>query len=82
MFEQYIDAAIQQAQCEYLPDEQGFYCEVPVLQGIWATAETADAALAELRSVVQEWVALGLAHDHTIPVLDGIDLNRQQFQHA
>lgn len=75
MLTAYIHAAMHQATYELLPDGEGFYGEIPPLEGVWANATTLEGCREELQHVLEGWIILGLRLGHTIPVIDGIDLN-------
>jgi predicted RNase H-like HicB family nuclease len=75
MLTDYIRAAMHQATYELLPDDEGFYGEIPALEGVWANASTLEMCREELQKVLESWVVLGLRLGHTIPLIDGIDLN-------
>ena len=75
MLTEYIQVAMHQAVYELLPDDEGFYGEVPVLPGVWANASTLEACRDALQKSLEGWVVLGLRLGHSLPVLDGIDLN-------
>ena len=74
MLSEYIAAAMKRATYRILPDDEGYYGEVPELPGVLATAETLEECREQLREVVEEWVSLGLQMGDELPVLDGIDL--------
>lgn len=70
----YLDRAL--AQAEYDKLEDGTFCgRVPSCTGVIAFATTLKECEDKLRSVLEEWVLLGLKLGHTLPVLSGIDLN-------
>ena len=75
MLTDYIQAAMRKAQYEILPDGEGYFSKVPYLQGVWANADTLEACREELQEVLEEWIIVGLRMGHTIPVIDGIELN-------
>ena len=75
MLTAYINAAMHRARYELLPDGEGFYGEIPGLDGVWANATTLEQCRDELQSVLEGWVVLGLRLAHSFPVIDGIDLN-------
>ena len=78
MLTAYIDAAMNKAHYEILPDAEGYFGKVPNLQGVWANADTLEACRAELREVLEEWLLLGLRKGHPIPAMDDIDLNIEE----
>lgn len=72
----FVDTALRRAFTERLPDGS-WYAEIKVLPGVWAQGATEDDALRELRTVLEDWVALKLRMRHRdFPVLGGVDLNR------
>jgi predicted RNase H-like HicB family nuclease len=79
MLSRYIQAAMSRAAFKRLPESGQFFAEIPDLQGVWASADTLEAAHAELQEVLEDWIALGLSMHHYIPVIDGIDIN---IEHA
>jgi hypothetical protein len=71
----YIEAALARGTIEALDD--GTYAgRILGLPGVIAFAKTAGDCQKELRSVLEDWLWLGLRMGHSIPVVDGIDLNR------
>ncbi len=44
--------------------------------GVVAFGETLLGCQQELRSTLEDWILVGLKLGHTLPVLDGIDLNQ------
>ena len=58
--------------------EDGTYSGViPRCQGVVAFSETLRGCEAELQSVLEDWILLGLKLGHDLPVMEGIDLNRE-----
>jgi predicted RNase H-like HicB family nuclease len=71
---EYITAALRNARYEILPDDGSYYGEIPELAGVWANADTLEGCREELREVLEDWIALGLAMGHPIPAINGIAL--------
>ena len=69
----YIQAAMRRAICKFLPGDGRYFCEIPDTPGVWTNAETPEAGRKELREVLEDWIALGLAMRRPLPVIDGID---------
>jgi predicted RNase H-like HicB family nuclease len=46
-------------------------------RGVLAFSETLRGCEAELQSVLEDWILLGLKLGHDLPVMEGIDLNRE-----
>ncbi len=72
IFEEYIRAAMRQAQYEYIEEDKVFFGNIPLLQGAWATGETIEAAREELMEVVEGWIILSLRKNLPIPSINGI----------
>ena len=72
MLTEYINAAMRHARYEILPEDGGYYGEIPELPGVWANADILEACREELREVLEDWIALGLAQGSPIPPIDGI----------
>jgi predicted RNase H-like HicB family nuclease len=77
MLTNYIQAAMRQATYQLLEDGT-FYGEIPGVQGVYANAERLEACRELLQEVLEGWIILGLRLQHSLPVIDGIDLNAQQ----
>ncbi len=78
MLTEYIAAAPRHARYEILPESGGYYGEIPELPGIWANSGTLEACREELREVLEDWIALGLARGSSIPPIDGVVITVRQ----
>jgi predicted RNase H-like HicB family nuclease len=78
MLTAYIQAAMRRATYEILPDDEGYYGEIPGLQGVYSNADTLEECRDELQSVLEGWIALGLTLGHPFPEIDGYTLMVQQ----
>jgi predicted RNase H-like HicB family nuclease len=78
MLTEYINAAMRHARYEILPEDGGYYGEIPELPGVWANADTLEACREELREVLEDWIALGLAQGSPIPPIDGVAITIKQ----
>ena len=74
MLTNYISTAMKKASYELL-DDGTFYGEIPDCPGVWGNAETLEACREDLQDALEGWIILGLRLGHTLPILDGIDLN-------
>jgi predicted RNase H-like HicB family nuclease len=74
MLTAYIRAAMNRATYELLGNGEGYYGEIPGLQGVWANEDTLEACRNELQSALEDWILLRLRQGLTVPALDGIDL--------
>lgn len=74
MLTDYINAAMQHARIKRLADGS-IFATIPPFEGLWANAETEEAARAELQESLEDWILLGFRHRDPLPIVDGIDLN-------
>jgi predicted RNase H-like HicB family nuclease len=70
----YIEAALEIALYDKL-DDGSFAGEIPGLSGVVAFGPSLKHCERELRSVLEDWILVGLRLGHPLPVLAGIDLN-------
>ena len=80
MLTEYIQAAMRHARCEMLPDDGSVYCDIPPLPGVWSNADSRAEALDELRDVLEEWIAVGLALGRALPAVDGVEISVQSVR--
>lgn len=72
----YVAAAMAEAVYEKLED--GTYAgRIPSCPGVVAFGVSLREAEDELRSTLEDWILLGLRLKHHLPVLKGIDLNKE-----
>ena len=73
---EYLDRAM--AQAIYDKFAGGRYGgRIPPCPSVVAFAPSLDECSKELRSTLEDWVLLGMKLAHTLPVIAGIDLNRE-----
>ncbi|MEH2367889.1 type II toxin-antitoxin system HicB family antitoxin [Nostoc sp.] len=72
----YVDGAIAQAIYDKLEDGT-FVGRIPVCKGVIAFASTLRECEDELRSILEDWILLGLKLGHPLPVIDNVDLNKE-----
>ena len=65
------------AHYEILEDGR-FYGSILECQGCWAEGSTLEECREELRSTLEDWLLLGFQLGHHLPVIDGLDLNREE----
>jgi len=80
ILKEYIEQAMSLASYDKLED--GTYTgRIPACQGVIAFSSTLRQCEDELRSVLEDWILLGLKLGHPLPVIGEIDLNREaQFE--
>ncbi len=72
----YVEAAMSQATYDKLDD--GTYSgRIPSCKGVIAFGPTLRDCEDELRSTLEDWVLVGLKLKHRLPILAGIDLNKE-----
>ena len=75
MLTEYIEHSMRKAHYELMEDGR-FFATIPKCKGLWAEGRTLEKCREELRSTLEDWLLLGLQLGHTLPVMDGINLNR------
>jgi predicted RNase H-like HicB family nuclease len=71
----YLEQAMAEAVYDKLEDGS-FSGRIPPCKGVVAFANTLRECESELRSILEDWILVGLKLGHKLPVLSGIDLNR------
>ena len=74
MFAEYVQAALRHAKYEVLEDET-YMATVEGFRGVIAVGDTIEECRDDLIGVIEGWVALGLRLGHTIPTIDGHNIN-------
>lgn len=72
----YVDQALGQATYDKLADGT-FTGRIPQCTGVIAFGPTLSECENELRSILEDWILLGLKLGHPLPVIAGIDLNQE-----
>lgn len=72
----YVDQALASADYDKL-DDGTFAGRVPEAPGAVAFGTTLRGCEQELRSVLEDWLLVGLKLGHPLPVIAGIDLNKE-----
>lgn len=73
---EYLERALAQAEYDKLEDAT-FSGRIASCQGVVAFGATLRECEDVLRSTLEDWLLLGLKLGHTLPVIDGIDLNQE-----
>jgi predicted RNase H-like HicB family nuclease len=73
---EYLERAMAQAEYDKL-DDGTFSGRIASCKGVVAFGTTLRECEDELRSTLEDWLLLGLKLGHTLPVIDGIDLNKE-----
>lgn len=72
----YVETALSLAIYDKLEDGT-FVGRIPPCKGVVAFGTTLRECHDKLRSTLEDWILVGLKLGHTLPVIDGIDLNRE-----
>ena len=78
MLLEYIQAALNHAKYEILPEDGSYYGEVPECNGVYANSDTLEVCREELREVLEEWLLFRIYRNLSIPVIDGISLDIEE----
>ena len=73
---EYINHALAHAVYDKLEDST-FAGPIPLCKGVIAFASTLRECEYELRSTLRDWILVGLKLGHPLPVISGIDLNKE-----
>jgi len=69
MLEHYVQAALDKAIYEILPDDGSYYGEIPGFQGVYANAETLEKCREQLKEVLEGWIALRKSLQLPLPLM-------------
>jgi predicted RNase H-like HicB family nuclease len=72
----YVSEAIAQAAYEKL-DDGSYAGRIPPCVGVIAFGASLRECENELRSTLEDWILVGLQLKHPMPVIRGIDLNKE-----
>jgi predicted RNase H-like HicB family nuclease len=80
MLTQYIEAAMHQIEIEEneegdLYPEQRFIATIPQCQGVIGMGASEEECRQNTQDVLGEWILVRVASGHTLPIIDGIDIN-------
>ena len=78
---EYIEQTMEQAEYDKL-EENSFSGRIPSCKGVIAFGPTLRICQEELRSVLEDWILVGLKLSHSLPVIAGIDLNREPIRES
>jgi predicted RNase H-like HicB family nuclease len=73
---EYLDRALAQAEYDKLEDGS-FSGHIASCKGVIAFGISLRECEDELRSTLEDWLLVGLKLGHTLPIIDGIDLNKE-----
>jgi predicted RNase H-like HicB family nuclease len=73
---EYVEQAMAQAMYDKLEDGT-FSGRIPACRGVLAFGSTLRQCEDELRSVLEDWILVGLKLGHALPVVAGVDLNKE-----
>jgi predicted RNase H-like HicB family nuclease len=72
----YVNQALAQAAYDKLEDGT-FAGRIPTCTGVVAFGTTLAECEENLRSTLEDWILVGLKLGHALPVIGGIDLNKE-----
>ena len=77
----YIHHALECAEYDKLKDGS-FAGRIPKCRGVIAFADSLRECEDQLRSILEDWIILGLKMGHRLPVVRGINLNRDSHRES
>lgn len=75
----YVAAALAEAVYDKLEDGT-FSGHIPACPGVVAFGPSLRECEEELRSTLEDWILVGLRLKHSMPVVNGIDLNKEPMR--
>ncbi len=72
----YLDQAMAEAVYDKLEDGT-FVGRIPPCKGVVACGNTLKECQDELCSTLEDWILIGIKLNHPLPVIGGIDLNKE-----
>jgi len=72
----YVSQTLMQAVYDKLEDGS-FAGRIPSCSGVVAFGTTLKECETELHSTLEDWILVGLKLGHSLPVIGGIDLNKE-----
>ena len=76
---EYVEKAMSEAVYDKLEDST-FTGRIPSCKGVLAFGTTLRNCEDELRSTLEDWILVGLKLGHPLPVIEGIDLNKEPIR--
>ena len=73
---EYVEQMMAQAVYDK-PEDGTFGGRIPPCKGVIAFGNTLRECKDELHSILEDWILVGLKLGHPLPVIGGIDLNRE-----
>jgi predicted RNase H-like HicB family nuclease len=67
---EYINEALRLAKYEIIDDEEPYYGEIPVIQGVWASGRTLEECRERLKDTLDEWIILSFNRGLPIPEIN------------
>jgi predicted RNase H-like HicB family nuclease len=78
---EYIANAMNKAEYDKLEDNS-YAGRIPPCKGVIAFGSTLRECEEELRSVLEDWILVGIKLNHPLPVIADLDLNKQPFDES
>jgi len=70
----FITAAMKQCKLEHFEDGT-LYCEIPSCPGVWASGDSLEECIVDLRQTLEFWLLLKLRDGDLLPVFGDLDIN-------
>ncbi|MEW5692404.1 MAG: type II toxin-antitoxin system HicB family antitoxin [Candidatus Hydrogenedentota bacterium] len=75
MLVEYINEALRRAEYKMINDDEPFYGEIPVLEGVWSTGKTLEECRKNLIDVLDGWIYIRLKKGLDIPKLGSFKIS-------
>lgn len=78
---EYIERAMNRAEYDKLEDNS-YAGRIPPCKGVIAFGSNLRECEEQLRSVLENWILVGLKLKHPLPIIAEIDLNKEPFDES
>ncbi len=78
MLTSYIQCAMRRAHYEVMENGR-FFGSIPECRGAWGEGTTLEECREDLEGAFEAWMIVALRHGDPLPVMDGIDLNVNEY---
>ena len=74
MISEYVQAALNETEYDWMEDEGEYFAAPPSIPGAWATGKTVEAARSELREVIEDMILVSARLGTKMPEVGGVSL--------
>lgn len=75
MISEYIQAALNETEYDWMEEEGEYFAAPPSLPGAWATGRTVEQARAELAEVIEGYILIAVRFEDELPDIGGVSFH-------